>query len=520
MTRELPSGLDVAHLSPKKRALLIARLEGGAVGPDEGRPRYGPDTLIVNAEARHEPYPANAFQAEKLAHLDEASGGTCRLFMETARAGLDAERFCAAWRTLHGHYDVMRSRLVARAHQVQPPDTPFEPRFQDLSTLPGADAARLLAAARARMKALGTDAPAVVVEVYRLGTDAYRLFHSFNLLVMDLPSVEFLALRCRRVYEGVFEHEHRPPLHLRDYRVTETAYLESGDGARARNYWDRRIDEAPERLAGRDLAAPQDPGEQPGSCPASPALPGTTSAAGEPAMAGAETSSAYGHVCRVISRDDWARGRRIAGSFGVSELVAVQTLFADGLARAVGRTGLAIEKRVFQRLPFHPDIYELLGPFSIGHVLTHRHDGNTSFLQRVRTAAEQADRDQVHAFYDAASSWYARERRDARRGKIVFTNTCQRFEEFVLNSTVPPLRWFGEFLETVQFLPDTAFEYVLVENDGALENHWFVNHGELPAPFLTSFCRQYIETLQRLCLDPALWEASCVFAGARGETAP
>ena len=86
----------------------------------------------------------------------------------------------------------------------------------------------------------GPQCHAVEVAVLQTGDDLFTCYFSFDLLAMDLPSTEFLALRCRRAYEGVFDNENRPHFSIRDYRVTEDAYLKSADGRKALQYWEGR----------------------------------------------------------------------------------------------------------------------------------------------------------------------------------------------------------------------------------------------------------------------------------------
>jgi pyochelin synthetase len=189
----------------------------------------------------------------------------------------------------------------------------------------------------------------------------------------------------------------------------------------------------------------------------------------------------------------------------------------DLLARQSGKPAFGLESRTFQRLPMHPHILELLGPFTLGHVVQREPAQEPHFAGRCAAAQAQAGRDLLHAHFDAASQWHATEAPAQRGQKIVFTNTCIRFDEFVRNSLVPPLRWLGEFQEVWQVQPDTALEYVLVENDLALENHWFINPDLLPMPLAAALHKQLMEALRALGRDPGLWSAACVFS-ALGQT--
>lgn len=490
----LLGGPDLSHLSPAKRALLAARLKGRAETAAPDLPA-APAVLGAWPDLHHAPYRAREFVRERL-RFAGPGGGDFRLFMETRFRGLDTDRFRAAWRVLHQRYDILRSRIDGEDLVVAPPEdgdengggVSFFIPHHDARTLPPADGEAVLEAARRRLRD-GAGAgvrPAVEILLVGLPDDVTVCLFSFDLLVMDLPSVEFLALRCRRVYEGQPLRETR--FAVQDYRRTEDAWLASADGDRAARHWDKRIAEAGPRLAARHL------------------VPG-----------GAAGEDAYGYLCRNTPRAVWSAGRAAAAARGVNELVAVQVLFTDLLRLLSGRDHFAYEARGFQRLPFHREIHELLGQFTLGHPTGSRPaEGSVRFVDRVAAEAALIDRNTPFAHFDAASRWAGGEPPGERGGKIVFTNTCNRFEEFVLAGSVPPMRWYGSYESIFQTLPDTALEYVLVENDGDLENHWFLNHRHVPAAWAARVHALYCDALHHLCATPAAWEASCVFTAAFG----
>lgn len=476
------SARDISQWSEKKRALLARRLKGRELAPDGAAD--APTALLTEPSKWFEPYPLRAFQRERLACSGPAGEGW-RLFLETRRQTLDLEKFRAAWKRLHAHYEVMRSRVIDAHHVVLPPDSPYDIETQDLRAWPEAQRQAHVQAQRQRWHALGRDhgGHAVQVAVCQVADDDFHCFFSFDLAVMDLPSTEFLALRCRRAYEDRFDEDPRPRLSIRDYRVTEDAFLDSIDGARARSYWERKCARQPDRIRAADLTG----------------------------RASAAPNSGPAYLCETLSAPRWARFQELAQASGLNEFAAVHTLFMDLLARQGGKQAFGMEARAFQRLPLHPHIHELLGPFTLGPVIQREPAHGSSFLERCALTRAQSERDLLHAHFDAASPWQLAQACDQRGQKIVFTNTCVRFDEFVRNSLVPPLRWLGEFQDVWQTQPDTALEYVLVENDLALESHWFINPAWLPMDLATRLYRSHVAALTALCDDPQLWRAPCVF---------
>jgi hypothetical protein len=475
-------GLDLSHLSDAKRALLEKRLKGRSdIAARRGAPP--PTELMIDPALRYEPFPVRSFVAERLRYRRVGSNDF-RMFIETRRSGLDPERLGAAWQTLHRHCDVMRSRVQDGNLIVSAPGSDADILVRDVRGLASDVQQQVLAETRQRFEALahGAEARAVELELIQTGEQELTCFYSFDLLVLDLPSIEFLALRCRRVYEDCYRPKRA--FHVQDYRHTEQAWLDSEDGLNARRYWERRIAQSGPRLSARHLRA------------------------------GVAETDGYGYQCHTLPREVWEQGQARARALGLSELVAVQVLFSDFLAFLSGISCFAYETRSFQRLPFDPDIYELLGQFTLGHLTGRDPGAPLRFADRVTAEAERMDRDAAFAFFDAASLWQADEQ-DAKRGaKIVFTNTCNRFAEFVQAGNVPPMRWFGDYHAIRQSTPDTALEYVLVENAGELENHWFVNHAHLPAGWVQDNFRLYYDGLFRLCTEDRAWELPSLFADA------
>lgn len=477
-----------AHLSEAKRALLARRLKGRSDIVQRDEPA-APAALIQSPETRHQPYRAGNFIAQRIKGRDVQSGGF-RMFLETRKTGLDPERYAAAWQRLYTETDAMRARVGNDGMVVVGEAGEYAIISRDIRALSKPEQAALLDGTRARFESFGRgpDDRAVEVAVIRIGDDEYACFYSFDLLVLDLSSIEFLALRCRRIYEGG-EVSDRAGLHWQDYRRTEDAYLASGDGQTARRHWEKRISQAGPRLRGASL--------------------GLTGQAGR----------GYGYLNRVIPRDIWLAGQKLAKARGVNELVAVQVLFTDLLAHLSGETHFAYESRSFPRLPFHPDIYDLLGQFAQGHLTGADKDAPRSFVERVRAEQDRMDRSAPFGLFDAVTLWQADEPKARRGSDIVFTNACYRFEEFVLAGNVPPVRWFGDYKTIQQRSPDTALEYVLVENSGDLENHWFLNHAIISPQKAEAVYALFWAALHRLCVDNAAWDEDMLFAAAKSPEA-
>jgi hypothetical protein len=484
---------DVSHLSDAQRMLLAKRLKGRELVQDVP-PNPAPTVLINDAARWFDPYPLRGFQHDQQSHLEAGADG-CHLYLETRRATLDTARFRHAWLRLYGHYEVMRSRIVDGKHKVLPPDTAYDIVVEDLRNLPPNDRLARLQDRRAWFHALDGEhgGHAVQVAVCQMDDDDYRCFFSFSLLVMDTPSIEFLALRCRLIYEDRFDDDPRPCLSIRDYRLTEDAYLASDDGAAARSYWERKCARQSKRIRSSDLGGPRH-GEHRGR---------------------------HGYLCETLNVEQWARFKDLAKDHQVSEFVAIHTLFMDLLARQSGTADFGMEARTFQRLPMHSHILELLGPFTLGHVVQRESSAQASFAERCVATQLQVDRDLLHAYFDAATQWHAVEPSCDRGQKIVFTNTCVHFKEFVRsNSRVPPLRWLGDVQSVWQAQPGTALEYVLVDNDLALENHWFVNPDLVPMSLSVALHQRLMEALRALSGNPELWEATCVFLSLEERQTP
>lgn len=469
--------IDAPHLSERQRTLLAERLKGRAQTMRRDEPP-APTCLMRDEGARHAPHPARAFVAERLRHAKPGSTDY-RMLLEVRKHGLDLDRFAAAWHELARCTDALRTRLSDGQMVVLPPETPIQVIRKDARGLPEHSIAVLIDTVHARVEqmACAADAAPAIVALIQLEDDECIAIYSFDQRVMDLPSIEFLALRCRRVYEQSFEP--KGPFHLADYRRTEDLWIASSDGQDARRYWERQFDKLPPRLSASNLCE-------------------------------APVEEGYSYICGDIARDTWTRGQYLARKLGVSELTMVQVVFQELLAHLSGQDRFSYEARSFQRLPLDPDIYELLGQFTLGHPVSRQNGAPLPFVARVRAEQDRADRAAAFAFFDAASHWYAQEG-ETGSGKIVFSNTCNRFEEFVLAGNVPPMRWLGHYTRIEQHCPDTALEYVLVENAGVLENHWFLSGAHLSREWAMQAHALLCQTLERLCEEPALWQATNLF---------
>ncbi|WP_125716308.1 condensation domain-containing protein [Pseudoalteromonas rubra] len=439
----------IQGMSAAKQAMLRKMLKGKAVKLDE---QQAVQTMIAEPEQRYTPYAPRSFQLAQLKAAAKAGTGHW-FFMETQRDALDIERFVETINQLVAHHTILHSIQVddGQSTQLQTRTAvDWQAHVVDLRGVDESCKVLRLAQIRAQFEAprAGENTLPFMVTICQLDNNQWQLFVGADLMLLDLVSVEFLALQWRQLYEGRKSLGEIGALTFRDYCQTERAFQKSSrEWQNSRTYWTEKLADLPPVLTGDDLSSTQ---------------PVST--------AGAE------YRVDIIDKSLWMAIKAFASDNKLTGSMVIYSLFTLALAGTARLADFTLEMRLFNRISFDAKVNDILGQYSSGTFSKVEIDGQAQFVDYCRQLESQTWADLDNGFYDVVSEQALTEQ--VKDNRIVFTSTISRYSEFVEEGVVPPMKWFGAMHNGVAHVPGQALELLIVENANLLELHWFIDHNK------------------------------------------
>ncbi|WP_405426741.1 non-ribosomal peptide synthetase [Streptomyces erythrochromogenes] len=407
----------------------------------------------------------------------EMGGIGCYGYFEWERAGLDPERFAAAWRKVVARHDMLRAIGSTDGTQWVPSDPlPFDIPVVDLRDL-SADAAREhLAALREEMSHVVFPVgswPLFDLRIIRLGgpEDLGRVHLGIDLQVLDASSAfQVLFPELVDLYENPDAELPEPGIGFAEYARWRAEALPHTEAFRAaRDYWVQRVP----------------------TLPPAPSLPtgGSGGDAGEVRFDRRE---------HRLSPTDWQRFTQRAHGAGLTPSVLLTAAFAEVVRAWAEESDFTINYPVFQRPAVHPDITGVLGDFTNAVMLTADGSGAT-FLDRAHALRDQLALDMEHGSFNGVRVL----RELTRLHGVGATAGMPVVVTSLLDYPVRrPVTDLGREVYSISQTPQVTLDVQLRELAGELRVIWDFVDGAFAPGFVDAAFGVYVDLLERLTDDP------------------
>lgn len=472
-------------ISDAKRQLLEKRLRGKII--EQGAaPRVF--QLVENTADKFLAYPLRKYQQAALTK-SRLQNRPAWFYLETQSNNIDVERFAEIFRDLVNFHPILHSRLnsyLGKDELITEKHWLWSPVIQDLREFSSAAADAIQGKIRDAFSRKGFDdniAHPLRLTICILSDESIRIHLGVDMLLLDLVSLEFLALQCRQLYEKRKSLSQIAPLSFRDYIITENEFLASSfEADKSRRYWELKQAELHPLVTLNDFSTDSRK----------------------------SSVDKFGYSLSIFPKNLWLKLKKYAGQKKLTGSMIVYSIFSLLIAERIGREKFSLEMRLFRRFPFHTHINDVMGQFSSGIVSSLNIERDQSLHDYCVAVEDQTWRDLDHGYIDVASENIIRNEPDFMQPGIVFTSTISRYEEFVAEGSVPPMKWFGNTLNCVMQIPNQIFELLIVENDGELECHWFFNESYIAEVVIENMQQTLYKSLTAAALDPQAWLAVCV----------
>ncbi|MDB5045209.1 MAG: amino acid adenylation enzyme/thioester reductase family protein, partial [Deinococcus sp.] len=311
-----------------------------------------------------------------------------------------------------------------------------------------------------------------------------RVCVSFDMLVLDLRSFQ-IVLEDWFVYYNAPEAALPPlPITFRDYRLAEAA-LESSDlRATSRAYWTARLPELP---PAPELPRPRGPDAVPEHSPA---------------------GRAFSRRSARLEPEQWQALKAQAHAHGVTPASVLLGAFGTVLAGWSGSRRFTLNLTVFNRLPLHPAVGQLVGDFTGTTLLAFDFTPTEAFSARAARLQGQLWADLEHRHYSGVQVMRDLARESGARHAlcpIVFTSHLAG--GLSAQDTIPPLLPV-EVVYGLSQTPQVSLDYQVFEQGGGLNIHWDARAALFAPGVLDDMFAANLRLLHALMAEPTAWSAA------------
>jgi amino acid adenylation domain-containing protein len=430
--------------------------------------------LVADPANRYAPFPLTDIQR---AYWVGRGGGfvlsniATHAYAELPVLDLDFDRFEQAWNHLIERHDMLRMVVTQTGEQRILRDVPrYRVQRYDLRATanPSARAAALrpIRDALSHQVFSGHEWPLFDIRASRLDERSWLIHFSLDALTLDLASVNILSRELSAWYE---EPSRAPPpleIGFRDYVLAERAHGRSELYSLSRDYWLARLD----------------------SLPAAPDLP----LACDPASIKAPR---FERRSCSLSAPRWSRLKALAAQHKVSTNILVAGCYAEVLRRWSRNERFVLNFTLFNRLPLHTQVGELVGDFtSLTLLEVEPGDADSRLVDRLAALQKQMWSDLEHRYFSGIEIQQELTRHHGRSVPYPIVVTSALGLESV--GAAPRFDIYPAVVQTQT--PQVWIDFLVGESNGALSCKWDSVVGLFPDGMLDAMFAAFSGLLERL----------------------
>ena len=480
-----------AQLSPTKQALLEKRLRGEHEPAANKAPDQEFSLVVSDSSQRYQPFPlTDVQQAYWLGRNNTFDLGNVSThgYIEIDSIDLDLNRFEAAWQKLVERHEMLRVIINSDGQQqILEHVPPYKIKVLDLRAQNPTQVADQLLGIRKQLSHQILPAhcyPLFEIRAAQLTGNIVRLFISFDFLIGDGRSLTIISRELAQLMEA--PERPLPPLEFsfRDYVLTQVALRNSESYQRSLEYWQNRI-----------LTLPPSPELPLNKHPASIKHPQFVRRSGR------------------LEADVWTHLKQRANQASLTPSGLLLAAFAEILTVWSKSPQFTINLTLFNRLPLHPQINQIVGDFTSLTLLAINNSGQDSFTTRARRIQKQLWQDLDHQSIGGVHVLREMTRVHGHSSRvfmpIVFTSSL--INESVMGETTGektlPMSWLGEVVHSIGQTAQVYLDHQIAEVEGALIYVWDAVEEIFPPNLLDEMFSAYSQFLQQLAASKHLWQA-------------
>ncbi len=394
-------------------------------------------------------------------------------------------RLNQAWQGLIQRHEMLRAIIQTDGQQRILPVVPdYLFAVTDLTDQGDTEAEQVLASIRHEMshQVLSADQwPLFDIRVTHINARNSRLHVSLDALILDAASMGTLFAEWMTLYQNPQAVLPTLNVSFRDYVLAEKAFEENEPYQQAWCYWQQRLESLP-------------------PAPELPLRPGSQKI----------VQPRFRRHAFQLAAEQWSNLKHYGHQAGLTDSTIILTVFAEVLTCWSKRAHFTLNLTLFNRLPFHPQINDIIGDFTPLLMLEVdnrvNQDGRQSFQDRAQQIQRQLWADLDHRVVNGVRvlrEWAKYQDRDINQAlmPVVFTSMLAVNAEHDLADDA-----LGKLVYLNNQTPQIWLDHIVVETGGALDISWSVVEGLFPDGMIEAMFTAYTAVLQRLATGTAVWQ--------------
>ena len=442
-------------------------------------------TIEPDPGQRHAPFPLTDIQQAYWAGESgyfELGNIAAHTYLAFEVDNLDDGRFIQALRRMVARHDMLRAVALPEGQQVILAEVPtLDVSVVDLRS--GAEIAPELGieAVRSRMKRHGPTTgswPLIEVLIHRLD-DRRSLVHlNMSLLVCDAWSSAIFLRECMAFYNGQEASLAPLTLSFRDYVLGLREVEQTEQYRQAQEYWWRRVP----------------------SMPPAPDLPLAVS------PSAIEAPNFIRHRLR-LNPQTWAALKQLAAQNGVTASTFVLAAYAATLAAWSKNSHFTLNVLFFNRLPLHPQVYDLIGNFSATVLVEIPEAADQPFAAWARAIQKQLWSDLEHSLVSGVRVLGEMNRVHGGTSRaampVTFASLLNLGPQDAQDGEVP---WLSNIVQSSLQTPQVWLDHQVYEEGGTLISNWDVVEHLFPEGMVEAMVASFERLLTQITTAPDMWQ--------------
>lgn len=432
--------------------------------------------VVPEPDKRYEPFPLtdmqHAFWVGR-SGVFELGNVANHGYYEIEGKNLDLDRLNKGLQKLIDRHDMLRAIVLPDGRQqVLATVPPYQIAVLDLRGKDETEIESKLAAIRDRLshQVLPTDRfPLFEFRVTLLDEERFRLHVSYDLQIFDAWGLFRLFDEWFQLYENPQIQFEPLEISFRDYVLTEQKIHQTELYERSRDYWLNRLD----------------------SLPPAPDLP-----------LAKRPSELKRHLCKRhagrLERDRWQQLKQKATQAGLTPSGILLAAFTEILTVWSKNPKFTISLALFNRLPLHSQVNEILGDFISATLLEVDNSHPEPFIQRASRLQQQLWQDLEHRYFSSVRVTRELARRKGTTPSaipIVFTSTLGLD---TLGQETSTFSHFGELVYGISQASQAWMDVQVWEEKGALTFNWDVVEELFPPGMIQDMFEAYCQLLENI----------------------
>ncbi|HLP90495.1 MAG TPA: amino acid adenylation domain-containing protein [Nostocaceae cyanobacterium] len=441
--------------------------------------------ILSLPEQRYQPFPlTDVQQAYWIGRNSDLELGniSTHFYGEVDCLNLDIERYNLAWQKVIDRHEMLRGIVRDDGQQQILDQVPaFKIAVQDLRGKSQEEVVRKLQQVRDRLSHQvipSNQWPLYEICASWLDQERVRIHISFDALIADLRSIEIILQELFEFYQNPDVVLKNPQISFRDYVLAVNTLPNYEVYQRSLDYWLNRIPQlppAPELPLCKNLAVICQP--------------------------------RFTRRTEKLAPEIWGQLKQRVSRFNLTPSGLLIAAFAEVLTVWSKRSHFTLNLTLFNRLPLHPEVDQIVGDFTSLTLLAVDNSQVAPFAVRAQRLQKQLWEDLDHSHVSGVQ--VLREWSKIQGGgsnalmPVVFTSNLGSKDI----ASTSALNKFGELVYSVSQTPQVILDHQVYEDGGTLVLIWDAVDEVFPAGMLDDMFSAYCHFLTCLATEEATWQS-------------